>query len=104
VQQVWQWYGSGESLKQIRQRLITGGVKQKGKSSRRQHVWSYQVSVTFSSKTCTTFDFKRTIIQGLVTKIDALPDKTMTVKLEISDDSSEDLSIGKVLSNREAIY
>lgn len=44
------------------------------------------------------FDFKRTIIQGLVTKIDAQPDKTMTVKLEIQDDSSEDLSISEVLS------
>jgi DNA invertase Pin-like site-specific DNA recombinase len=49
------------------------------------------------------FDFKRTIIQGLVTKIDAQPDKTMTVKLEIQDDSSEDLSISEVLSKSGAI-
>ncbi len=52
------------------------------------------------------FDFKRTIIQGLVTKIDAQPDNTMTVNLEIGDepdDSSEDLSISEMVSKSGAI-
>ena len=44
------------------------------------------------------FDFKRTIIQGLVTKIDAQPDKTMAVTLEISEGSGEDLAASEMVS------
>lgn len=41
VRRVWQWFGSGVSMREIQSRLITGGVKQKGVSWRK-HVWSYE--------------------------------------------------------------
>ncbi len=40
VRQVWQWFGTGESWKEIRQRLIAAAVPQKGKNSR-QRVWNF---------------------------------------------------------------
>lgn len=40
ARRVWQWFGEDVSIRQIRQRLITAGVKQKGKKPRR-HVWSF---------------------------------------------------------------
>lgn len=40
VQRVWQWFGAGESWKEIRQRLIAAGVEQKGKNQRKR-VWNY---------------------------------------------------------------
>lgn len=40
VRKVWLWFGAGESWQEIRQRLITAGVKQKGKKDRKR-VWNY---------------------------------------------------------------
>ena len=40
ARRVWQWFGEDVSIRQIRQRLIAAGVKQKGKKPRR-HVWSF---------------------------------------------------------------
>ena len=45
------------------------------------------------------FDFKRTIIQGLVTRIEVHQDKTVTVNLELDnkpDESDEVLSISDI--------
>lgn len=41
VRLVWQWFGDGVSLNDIRQRLITSGAKQRGKPSK--YVWSFRV-------------------------------------------------------------
>ena len=40
VRLAWKWFGSGMPVSQIQERLITGGVQQKG-SRPRKHVWSF---------------------------------------------------------------
>ena len=39
VRLIWRWFGDGDTIPEIRQRLITGGAKQKG-TAPRKYVWS----------------------------------------------------------------